>query len=131
MYDISLVNLPCTVNWPKTAFMPLPLLILGTCLNNIKAKNKDLKISYDVLDLALLLNQGFLKDTPNFHKDAAKTLAKKKSDAYFFTTHGDNISAVIQTASELKKHLSNCLIVIGGVSATLSSKSIFLAPEPY
>ena len=67
MTKILLIN--CTsfhICKQNNVFTPLPLLILGTSLNDI-IKKSGLNITYEILDLDFLLKKGDLSDDKIFY----------------------------------------------------------------
>ncbi len=123
MYKISLVNAPCSVHSPRTSFVPLPLLVLGSSLREIKEKGYN--IDFDLIDLDLIFKQGHLNDSPDFHEVAAGFLLKQSdADSFFITAHGTNIGTILKIVQALKKRKPLCFIALGGTAVTLSARDI-------
>jgi radical SAM superfamily enzyme YgiQ (UPF0313 family) len=121
---LTLVNAPVSVNNPRTAFVPLPLLILGSCLKDIRDRDDQLDFDYKLLDLDLQLKQGIFPDSAGFFEQAAEAVVNEEADAYLFTTHGANLPIVIQLAGRIKARQPDAVVVLGGVTATLSAREI-------
>jgi radical SAM superfamily enzyme YgiQ (UPF0313 family) len=119
MKNILLINPPVSIYQNRTAFIPLPLLILGTCLKRIRQEGTD--FLYEVIDLDLMLKQGFFSDDSSFYKESSDLILKKNPDILLFTVHGLNHIAVLNLAERIKKKRP-CLIVAGGVGPTLKAK---------
>ena len=119
MKKILLINSPISIYLNKTAFLPLPLLVLGTCLKKIKQQENN--FSYEVIDLDLMLKQGIFSDDSCFYNESCELILKKEPDILFFTVHGLNHIIVLNLAEKIKKKRS-CLIVVGGVGPTLKAK---------
>lgn len=123
MKNILLVNPPVSIYLNKTAFIPLPLLVLGACLKKIKQEQTD--FSYEVIDLDLMLKQGMFADEQSFYEKAGNLLLEKNPDILLFTVHGLNHIAVLKLSEKIKKN-RNCLIVVGGVGPTLMAKDALM-----
>lgn len=119
MKHILLINPPVSIYLNKTAFLPLPLLVLGTCLRKIKQEGAD--FTYELLDLDLMLKQGLLPDDNSFYEKAGDLILKKEPDILLFTVHGLNHIVVLNLSERMKKNRS-CLIVVGGVGPTMMAK---------
>lgn len=119
MKHILLINPPVSIYLNKTAFLPLPLLVLGTCLRKIQQEGAD--FTYELLDLDLMLKQGLLPDDNTFYKKAADLIMKKDPDIALFTVHGLNHIVVLNLSERMKKNRP-CLIVVGGVGPTMMAK---------
>jgi radical SAM superfamily enzyme YgiQ (UPF0313 family) len=119
MNKILLINPPISIYVNKTAFVPLPLLVLGTCLNKIR--NEDLDFSYKVVDLDLMLKQGIFSDDKYFYRQSCDLILAKKPDILLFTVHGLNHIVVLNLSEMIKRELPSCLIVVGGVGPTLQA----------
>jgi radical SAM superfamily enzyme YgiQ (UPF0313 family) len=119
MNKILLINPPISIYVNKTAFVPLPLLVLGTCLNKIR--NEDLDFSYEVVDLDLMLKQGIFSDDKYFYRQSCDLILAKKPDILLFTVHGLNHIVVLNLSEMIKRELPSCLIVVGGVGPTLQA----------
>ena len=104
----------------KTAFLPLPLLILGTCLKEIREEGFD--FSYEVVDLDLMLKQGVLSDNSDFYQQSGDLILERKPDLLLFTVHGLNHVVVLKLSEIVKKARPSCVIVAGGVGPTLSAQ---------
>ena len=120
MKKILLINPPVSIYVNKTAFIPLPLLVLGTCLKKIREEGFD--ISYEVLDLDLMLKQGFFSDDSSFYRQAGDLILEKKPDILLFTVHGLNHMVVLKLSERIKKERPSCVIVVGGVGPTLMAR---------
>ena len=119
---ILLINAPTSVNRPRTAFLPLPLLILGTCLKQLRREGLD--VDWSLVDLDLLLKQGQFSDDESFYEKAAAHLLSQEPRACLFTTHGVNLVVVIKLAAVIKQLRPSCRVVLGGVSATLQARDL-------
>jgi radical SAM superfamily enzyme YgiQ (UPF0313 family) len=119
MKNILLINPPVYIYQNKTAFIPLPLLVLGTCLKKIRQEGGD--FLYEVIDLDLMFKQGFFSDDSSFYKESSDLILKKNPDILLFTVHGLNHIVVLNLAERIKKKRP-CLIVVGGVGPTLKAK---------
>ena len=119
MKKILLINPPVSIYLNKTAFMPLPLLVLGTCLKEIREEGFD--FSYEVVDIDLMLKQGFFPDNKSFYKQSGDLILKKKPDILLFTVHGINHIVVLKLSERIKNERPSCVIVVGGVGPTLKA----------
>jgi radical SAM superfamily enzyme YgiQ (UPF0313 family) len=119
MKNIILVNPPVSIYLNKTAFAPLPLLVISSCLKEVKQNGFD--IHYEILDLDFLIKRGDLPDSEEFYFLATNLILEKKPDILLFTIHGPNHILALKLAEQIKQ-LSPCLIVAGGVGPTLSAK---------
>jgi radical SAM superfamily enzyme YgiQ (UPF0313 family) len=117
MKKLLLINSPVSIYVNKTAFIPLPLLILGTCLKQIRGEGFD--FSYEVVDLDLMLKKGLFSDDDSFYRDAGNLLLEKKPDILLFTVHGLNHIVVLKLSERIKRVRPSCLTVVGGVGPTL------------
>jgi radical SAM superfamily enzyme YgiQ (UPF0313 family) len=117
MKKILLINLPISIYVNKTAFIPLPLLVLGTCLKQVRQDGHD--FSYEIVDMDLMLKQGILSDDENFYRKASDLILGKKPDVLLFTVHGLNHIVVLKLSRIIKRELPSCLTVVGGVGPTL------------
>lgn len=117
MKKILLINPPVSIYVNKTAFLPTPLLVLGTCLKKIREDGLD--ISCEVLDLDLMLKQGFFSDDESFYRQAGDLILEKKPDILLFTVHGLNHIIVLRLSERIRKERPSCVIVVGGVGPTL------------
>lgn len=120
MKKILLINPPVSIYVNKTAFIPLPLLVLGTCLKEIRRKGVD--FSYEVLDLDLMLKQGVFPDNDSFYQLSGDLILGKRPDVVLFTVHGLNHIVVLKLSERIKHERPSCLIVAGGVGPTLMAK---------
>lgn len=120
MKKVLLINPPVSIYVNKTAFLPLPLLILGTCLKEIREKGFD--VSYELLDLDLMLKQGVFSDNGDFYQQSGDLILEKKPDLLLFTVHGVNHVVVLKLSERIKKERPSCVIVAGGVGPTLSAR---------
>lgn len=120
MKKILLINPPVSIYVNKTAFIPLPLLVLGTCLKKIREEGLD--ISYEVLDLDFMLKQGFFPDDSSFYQQSGDLILEKKPDILLFTVHGLNHIVVLKLSERIKKERPSCVIVVGGVGPTLMAQ---------
>jgi len=119
MKHIVLINPPVSIYLNKTAFAPLPLLVLGMCLKKLRQAGTG--ITYEVVDLDLMLKQGVFQDDEYFYDTAADFLLEKNPDILLFTVHGLNHIAVLNLSKRIKnKH--SCFIAVGGVGPTLKAK---------
>lgn len=64
MKNILLINPPVSIYKNKTAFVPLALLVMGTCLKQLRQQGAP--IAWSVLDLDLLIKKGQLPDEESF-----------------------------------------------------------------
>jgi radical SAM superfamily enzyme YgiQ (UPF0313 family) len=120
MKNILLVNPPVSIYVNKTAFLPLPLLVLGTCLKKIREEGCD--ISCEVLDLDFMLKQGFFSDDSSFYRQAGDLILEKKPDILLFTVHGLNHIVVLKLSERIKHARPSCVVVVGGVGPTLMAR---------
>ncbi|MEN6320318.1 MAG: radical SAM protein [Syntrophaceae bacterium] len=120
MKKVLLINPPVSIYINKTAFLPLPLLVLGTCLKKIKEEGFD--FSYEIVDLDLMLKQGFFSDDSSFYQEAGNLILGKKPDILLFTVHGVNHIVVLKLSERIKNEQRSCVIVVGGVGPTLMAK---------
>jgi len=119
MKNILLINPPVSIYLNKTAFAPLPLLVLGTCLKKIRHEGH--VFSHELLDLDLRCKQGALPDDASFYDLAVDLVMEKNPDILFFTVHGPNHIIVLNLAERIKKR-RKCLVIVGGVGPTLQAK---------
>jgi radical SAM superfamily enzyme YgiQ (UPF0313 family) len=119
MKNILLINPPVSIYQNKTAFIPLPLLVLGTCLKKIRQQGTD--FSCELIDLDLMLKQGIFSDDKSFYTESSDLILEKKPDIILFTVHGLNHIVVLNLAARIKANRP-CLIVAGGVGPTLKAK---------
>jgi len=119
MKKILLINSPVSIYINKTAFLPLPLLVLGTCLKNIQAQG--LACCHEILDLDFMLKQGRFSDDSSFYRRAGDLILSKKPAVILFTVHCLNHIVVLKLAARIKKELPDCVIVVGGVGPTLTA----------
>jgi len=119
MKRILLINPPVSIYINKTAFIPLPLLVLGTCLEKIRRETLD--FSHEVVDLDLMLKQGVFSDDISFYKQSGDLILEKKPDIILFTVHGLNHIVVLKLSERIKKEQPSCVIVAGGVGPTLKA----------
>ena len=119
MKKVLLINPPISIYVNKTAFVPLPLLVLGTCLKKILEDG--LNFSYEVVDLDFMLKQGFFSDDQSFYQQSSDLILEKKPDILLFTVHGLNHIVVLNLSQRIKNELPSCLIVAGGVGPTLQA----------
>lgn len=117
MKKILLINPPVSIYINKTAFLPLPLLVLGTSLKAIR--NGGLDFSCEVIDLDFMLKQGLFSDDGSFYRKAGDFLLEKKPDVLLFTVHGLNHIVILKLAERIKGERPSCLIFVGGVAPTL------------
>lgn len=122
MFKILLVNPPISVYAPKAAIIPLPSLTLGGILRDLRTKG--LEITFELVDLDLLLKLGQLEDAVEFYDKAVTLIFEKNPDACFFSTHGANMPITIQLCQKIKERTSNILTVLGGVAPTLSGRQL-------
>ena len=118
MKKILLINPPVSIYLNKTAFIPLPLLVLGTCLKKIRQAGLD--FSYKVIDLDLMLKQGFFSDDNSFYEKAGDLILGEKPDVLLFTVHGLNHIVILKLVERIKAKRP-CFIVVGGVGPTLNA----------
>lgn len=119
MKKILLINPPVSIYLNKTAFLPLPLLVLGTCLKKIQEKGMD--FSHEIIDLDFMLKQGLLQDDKGFYHQSGDLILKRDPDILLFTVHGLNHIIVLKLAKIIKKERPKCVIVVGGVGPTLKA----------
>lgn len=117
MKKVLLINPPISIYVNKTAFIPLPLLVLSACLNQVREAGCD--FSHEIVDMDLLLKQGVLSDDESFYQKASDLILEKQPDVLLFTVHGINHIIVLKLARIIKRELPMCLIVAGGVGPTL------------
>lgn len=128
MKRILLINLPTSIYVNKTAFIPIPLLILGNCLKEIRQEDSD--FSYEVLDLDLMLKQGKLKDDESFYQQSGDLILSKEPDVIFFTVHALNHIVVLRLAQIIKSQRAECVNIVGGVAPTLmADEAIINCPD--
>lgn len=120
MKKILLINPPVSIYINKTAFLPLPLLVLGTCLKELQKEGFD--FSHEVLDLDFLLKKGVFSDDESFYRKAGDLILEKSPDVVLFTVHGLNHIVILKLAERIKRERSSCLIFVGGVAPTLMAK---------
>jgi len=123
MKNILLINPPVSIDLNKTAFIPLPLLILGSCLKKIKQEGA--AFSYEVIDLDLMLKQGLFVDDNSFYEKAGDLILGKNPDILLFTVHGLNHIIVLKLSERIKNQ-KPCLIIVGGVGPTLKAKDALM-----
>ena len=114
-----MINPPVSIYVNKTAFIPLPLLVLGTCLKEIQEDGLD--FSHEVLDLDLMLKEGHFSDNESFYQESGDLILEKKPDILMFTVHGLNHIVVLKLSERIKKERPACVIVVGGVGPTLQA----------
>src|SRR3989339_1936688 len=112
MKKILLINPPVSIYINKTAFIPLPLLVLGSCLKIIQENG--FNFSYELVDLDLMLKQGFFPDDSSFYQQAGDLIFDKKPDILLFTVHGLNNIVVLKLAERIKNERPSSVIVVGG-----------------
>ena len=117
MKKILLINPPVSIYINKTAFLPLPLLVLGTCLKRIRREN--LNFSYEVVDLDFMLKQGIFSDDETFYRRSGDFILEKEPDILLVTVHGLNHIVVLKLSERIKKERPTCAIFVGGVAPTL------------
>lgn len=117
---LLLINAPISIYINKTAFAPLPLLVLGRSLRELQTNGYD--ISYEILDLDLLLKQGQLPDDERFLEKATRLVLDKRPHILLFTVHGLSHISVLQISEQIKARCPSCCIVAGGVGPTLKAK---------
>ncbi len=117
MKKILLINPPVSIYINKTAFLPLPLLVLGTCLKKIREAGHE--FSYEVVDLDLMLKQGVFADDDTFYRQAGDFLQEKQADILLFTVHGVNHLVVLKLSERIKRERPSSRIFVGGVAPTL------------
>lgn len=117
MKKILLINPPVSIYINRTAFLPLPLLVLGTCLKKIREQGFD--FSHEVVDLDFMLKKGLFHDDDSFYRRAGDFLLGKKPDILLFTVHGLNHIVVLKLSERIKRERPSCLIFVGGVAPTL------------
>jgi radical SAM superfamily enzyme YgiQ (UPF0313 family) len=84
-----------------------------------KIREEGLDISYEVLDLDLMLKQGFFTDDSSFYQQSGDLILEKKPDILLFTVHGLNHIVVLKLSKRIKNKMPSCVIVVGGVGPTL------------
>ena len=114
---VLLVNPPVSIYVNKTAFLPLPLLILGRCLRAVREDGTD--FAHEVIDLDLLLKRGFLNDDESFYRQSSDLILSKNPDLLLLTIHGVNHVVVLKLSEIIKRQQPSCAIVVGGVGPTL------------
>lgn len=119
MKNILLINPPVSIYKNKTAFVPLALLVMGTCLKQLRQQGAP--IAWSVLDLDLLIKKGQLPDEESFFALAGQLILEREPDMLMFTVHGPNHILVLKLAEQIKRKRS-CLIVVGGVGPSLKSR---------
>jgi radical SAM superfamily enzyme YgiQ (UPF0313 family) len=119
MKKILLINPPVSIYLNKTAFLPLPLLVLGTCLKKIQEQSMD--FSHEIIDLDFMLKQGMLQDDKGFYHKSGGLILERDPDILLFTVHGLNHIIVLKLAKIIKKERPKCVIVVGGVGPTLKA----------
>jgi len=117
MKKILLINPPVSFYVNQTAFVPLPLLVLGSCLRKIQGEGS--VFSHELIDLDLMLKEGTFSDDEHFYRQAGDLLLDKKPDVILFTVHGLNHIVVLKLSERIKQKLPACVIVVGGVGPTL------------
>lgn len=117
MKKILLINPPISIYVNKTAFIPLPLLVLSACLKKISGNGSD--FSHEIVDMDLMLKQGIFSDDDTFYRKASELIIGKKPDLLLFTVHGLNHIVVLKLSKIIKRELPSCLTVVGGVGPTL------------
>jgi len=117
MKKILLINPPVSIYVNRTAFAPLPLLALGTCLK--KLRRRGLAFSHEVVDLDFMLKQGLFSDDESFYPKAGDFLLEKKPDILLFTVHGVNHIVTLKLSERIKRERPSCLIFVGGIAPTL------------
>jgi radical SAM superfamily enzyme YgiQ (UPF0313 family) len=120
MKKLLLINPPVSIYLNKTAFVPLPLLVLGTCLKKIREEGLD--FSYEVVDLDLMLKQGVFPDDNRFYKQASDLILERNPDILLFTVHGINHIVVLKLSEIIKNERPSSVIIVGGVGPTLKAK---------
>ena len=120
MKKLLLINPPVSIYINKTAFIPLPLLVLGTCLQKVQKKGVD--FSYEVVDLDFMLKQGIFSDDNDFYRQSLDFILKKNPDILLFTVHGLNHIIVLKLSERIKQEHPSTIIVVGGVGPTLMAK---------
>ena len=81
MKKVLLINPPVSIYVNKTAFIPLPLLVLGSCLKRIREEGFD--FSYEVIDLDLMLKLGLFLIMSIFTSSQAISSLKKNPTSCF------------------------------------------------
>ena len=117
MKKIVLINPPVSIYINRTAFLPLPLLVLGTCLKKIQKEGLD--FCYEVVDLDFMLKRGLFSDDDSFYQKASDFLLEKKPDILLFTVHGLNHIIILKLSERIKRERPSCLIFVGGIAPTL------------
>ena len=77
MKKILLINPPVSIYVNKTAFIPLPLLVLGTCLKKIREEGFD--FSYEVIDLDPHAQAGCFFDNNSFYQQSGDLILEEKA----------------------------------------------------
>mgnify|MGYP004701713719 CR=1 FL=1 len=119
MKKALLINVPVSIYKNKTAFVPLALLVMGTCLKHLREKGADIACS--LLDLDLMIKKGLLPDDESFFALAGQLIVDREPDLLLFTVHGPNHILVLKLAERIKRQW-DCLIVAGGVGPSLKAK---------
>lgn len=119
MRKILLINPPVSIYVNKTAFLPLPLLVLGACLKEIPGSGSE--FSHELIDLDYLLKSGALSDDSSFYPKAGDLILAREPDVLLFTVHGLNHVVVLKLAARIKRERPSCIIVVGGVGPTLTA----------
>jgi radical SAM superfamily enzyme YgiQ (UPF0313 family) len=117
MKKILLINPPISIYVNKTAFIPLPLLVLSACLKEIPGNGSE--FSHEIVDMDLMLKQGIFSDDDTFYRKASELIISKKPDLLLYTVHGLNHIVVLKLSKILKRELPSCLTIVGGVGPTL------------
>lgn len=120
MKKILLINPPVSIYINKTAFIPLPLLVLGTCLNNIQKNSTD--FSHEVVDLDFMLKKGVFSDDSSFYEKAGDLILGHQPDVVLFTVHCLNHIILLKLSAIIKQERPACVIIVGGVGPTLTAK---------
>ena len=117
MKKILLINSPVSIYVNNTAFLPLPLLVLRSCLKEIREQG--LEFFHEIIDLDLMLKQGLLNDDESFYEQSGDMILERKPDVILFTVHGLNHIVVLKLARIIKDHSPGCITIAGGVGPTL------------
>ena len=120
MRKVLLINPPVSIYVNKTAFLPLPLLILGKCLKTVREEG--IEFVHEVIDLDFMLKRGFFSDDESFYQQSTDLILGKKPDLVLFTVHGVNHVVVLKLAERIKEEMPSCVIVVGGVGPTLMAR---------
>ncbi|HSO20361.1 MAG TPA: radical SAM protein [Desulfosarcina sp.] len=120
MTKLLLINPPISIYINKTAFAPLPLLILGTRLKALQQTG--MPIAYDLMDLDFMLKKGVLADDPSFYPEASRLILDSRPDILLFTVHGLNHVIILKLAAIIKKTRPSAFIIVGGVGPTLKAR---------